>query len=106
MVMAVVEPEGPASSPKLPNTPIGFTTLLVSYCSVAYGLRSPIIIFWLSTDLQLTPGVEPTCDGLRCPLGRCLKSEHICNGVMDCRDASDEHKCSDYSHKSRNSSET
>ncbi|CAG2116201.1 unnamed protein product, partial [Medioppia subpectinata] len=39
---------------------------------------------------ELEPELSRSCDGLRCPLGRCLRKEHICNGVMDCRDASDE----------------
>ncbi|CAG2115144.1 unnamed protein product, partial [Medioppia subpectinata] len=45
---------------------------------------------------ELEPELSRSCDGLRCPLGRCLRKEHICNGVMDCRDASDEQNCMDF----------
>ncbi|CAB3376503.1 Hypothetical predicted protein [Cloeon dipterum] len=34
--------------------------------------------------------VPPPCDGLRCPLGRCIKKYNLCDGVAHCRDRSDE----------------
>lgn len=30
------------------------------------------------------------CGGHRCPLGKCLSFNDICDGKMDCRDDSDE----------------
>lgn len=36
---------------------------------------------------------EPSCSTLRCPLGACLSSHQICDGVADCRDHSDEKHC-------------
>ncbi|XP_066994121.2 serine protease nudel [Anabrus simplex] len=41
-------------------------------------------------SIPLTPLSSPHCGGLRCPLGQCLNSTAICNGVADCEDNSDE----------------
>lgn len=32
------------------------------------------------------------CDTHRCPIGKCLKKDQLCNGIADCRDKSDETK--------------
>ncbi len=32
----------------------------------------------------------PTCPSWRCPLGSCLQTNEVCDGVPDCRDQSDE----------------
>ena len=37
---------------------------------------------------------EPKCATHRCPLGRCLKREQVCDNVIDCEDSSDEMSCS------------
>lgn len=34
----------------------------------------------------------PSCNSWRCPLGTCLESDQVCDGVPDCRDRSDETK--------------
>lgn len=31
-----------------------------------------------------------TCETHRCPIGKCLRSDHVCDGIEDCRDGSDE----------------
>ncbi|KAF4531311.1 hypothetical protein B566_EDAN018310 [Ephemera danica] len=36
--------------------------------------------------------MAPPCDGLRCPLGRCVPRGRLCDGLADCRDRSDEPK--------------
>lgn len=33
------------------------------------------------------------CDGMRCPLGRCLNVSQVCNGVIECRNGEDELNC-------------
>ena len=33
------------------------------------------------------------CDGLRCPLGKCLNISQICNGIIECRNGEDELNC-------------
>nr|XP_034181143.1 serine protease nudel [Osmia lignaria] len=34
--------------------------------------------------------IEATCDGFRCSIGECIPKDRICDGVLDCRDHSDE----------------
>lgn len=34
----------------------------------------------------------PSCNSWRCPLGTCLETDQVCDGVPDCRDRSDETK--------------
>lgn len=37
--------------------------------------------------------VISVCNGLRCPLGRCLNITQICNGIIECRNGEDELNC-------------
>jgi oviductin, putative len=53
-------------------------------------------IGWIKETIErkdLTINVEPACSGVRCPLGKCLNQSSICNGIEECRDASDEVNC-------------
>ncbi|XP_054156516.1 uncharacterized protein LOC128954924 isoform X2 [Oppia nitens] len=56
---------------------------------------------WIDSVINndLEPETIRVCDGHRCPLGRCIKKDSICNGIMDCRDSSDEQNCTDFSRK-------
>ena len=33
------------------------------------------------------------CNGVRCPLGKCLNVTQICNGIIECRNGEDEMNC-------------
>ncbi|XP_030746349.1 uncharacterized protein LOC115875103 isoform X2 [Sitophilus oryzae] len=37
--------------------------------------------------------IATTCTGHRCPLGECLPESRLCNGFIECSDASDEKNC-------------
>lgn len=39
------------------------------------------------------PASGASCSGHRCPLGKCLSMDNVCNGVVECLDGSDEKMC-------------
>lgn len=39
---------------------------------------------------------KSVCTGHRCPLGRCLKPEQMCDHIIDCEDSSDERNCPEF----------
>lgn len=41
-------------------------------------------------DKCLSPASDIKCSTHRCPLGKCLNKDQLCNGIADCRDGSDE----------------
>ncbi|XP_066138197.1 uncharacterized protein ndl [Euwallacea fornicatus] len=43
-----------------------------------------------SRSVSLPSYVEIPCSGLRCPLGKCLSQERICDGIRDCYNGIDE----------------
>lgn len=42
------------------------------------------------TDCKFEYKEIPMCLGMRCPLGLCLTTEQICDGIPNCHDGSDE----------------
>ncbi|XP_063244111.1 uncharacterized protein LOC134543168 isoform X2 [Bacillus rossius redtenbacheri] len=44
----------------------------------------------IENNAAVSPITPPFCDGFRCPLGPCLGTKDMCNGIWDCYDGSDE----------------
>jgi hypothetical protein len=47
----------------------------------------------ISNGTYLTQRRKSQCNGHRCLLGECLPQNHVCNGIVECSDGSDERNC-------------
>ncbi|QQP57589.1 Serine protease nudellike [Caligus rogercresseyi] len=74
--------------PDRKRTPFPTKFRSVSTSTARDAIRKIVGIF--NTNESIWHGAVEKCGTHRCPLGRCLKAEEICNGIPDCEDMSDE----------------
>ncbi|XP_040581622.1 serine protease ndl [Lepeophtheirus salmonis] len=78
--------ENPGTGGKRNAFPTKFRS--VSTATARDAIRKIVSIF--NTNVSMWHDVDDNCATHRCPLGKCLKSSEICDGIPHCGDMSDE----------------
>ena len=69
-----------------------FVSVALSYGTLRQGI-DPLFLIAFCCSSGTTPS---SCPGFLCDRNLCLPFSKKCNGIQDCRDGSDETKCSEY----------